>query len=106
MLPSKPCPIQVHYLWFPASLNNNFIDYMILDDYIVTKENEKYFYKDNSQNLLSPKNKPVFYGSSFIDHEYFKKNINNNDLLMIKGSNATGLNKFSKSIKSGQINVI
>ena len=30
---------------------------------------------------------------------YFSKFINNNDLLMIKGSNATGLNQFSKNIK-------
>ena len=30
---------------------------------------------------------------------YLSKFINNNDLLMIKGSNATGLNQFSKNIK-------
>ena len=30
---------------------------------------------------------------------YFSKFINNNDLFMIKGSNATGLNQFSKNIK-------
>ena len=34
------------------------------------------------------------------------KIIHNNDLLMIKGSNATGLNEFSKSIKKGKISVI
>ena len=32
-------------------------------------------------------------------HYYLSKFINNNDLLMIKGSNATGLNQFSKNIK-------
>ena len=32
-------------------------------------------------------------------YHYFSKFINNNDLLMIKGSNATGLNQFSKNIK-------
>ena len=32
-------------------------------------------------------------------HHHFSKFINNNDLLMIKGSNATGLNQFSKNIK-------
>ena len=32
-------------------------------------------------------------------HDYFSKNLHNNDLLMIKGSNATGLNKFSRNIK-------
>ena len=38
--------------------------------------------------------------------DYLGKIINNNDLLMIKGSNATGLNKFSKNIKKGYISVI
>ena len=39
-------------------------------------------------------------------HNHFNKIINNNDLLMIKGSNATGLNQFSKNIKKGQIGAI
>jgi len=34
------------------------------------------------------------------------KIIRNNDLLMIKGSNATGLNRFSRNIKRGQISAI
>ena len=38
--------------------------------------------------------------------KYFAKILHNNDLLMVKGSNATGLNKFSKNIKKGQISVI
>ena len=36
----------------------------------------------------------------------FKKNINNNDIIMIKGSNATGLFKISQNLKKGKINVI
>ena len=39
-------------------------------------------------------------------HDHFCNIINNNDLLMVKGSNATGLNKFSKNIKKEQINAI
>ena len=35
-----------------------------------------------------------------------KNNINNNDYLMIKGSNSTGLNKLTKDIKSGKINAL
>jgi len=34
-------------------------------------------------------------------HNHFSKIIHNNDLLMVKGSNATGLNQFSKNIKRG-----
>ena len=37
---------------------------------------------------------------------HFAKIIRNNDLLMVKGSNATGLNRFSKNIKRGQISAI
>ena len=39
-------------------------------------------------------------------HNHFGKIIRNNDLLMVKGSNATGLNQFSKNIKRGQISAI
>ena len=39
-------------------------------------------------------------------HSYFAKILHNNDLLMVKGSNATGLNKFSENIKKGQIGAI
>ena len=36
----------------------------------------------------------------------FKKDINNNDVVMIKGSNATGLFKISQNLKKGRINAI
>ena len=39
-------------------------------------------------------------------YDHFSKIVHNNDLLMVKGSNATGLNKFSKNIKRGQISAI
>ena len=39
-------------------------------------------------------------------YDYFRKIIHNNDLLMVKGSNATGLNKFSKNIKKGRSGAI
>ena len=39
-------------------------------------------------------------------YSHFGKIIHNNDLLMVKGSNATGLNQFSKNIKRGQISAI
>jgi len=35
-----------------------------------------------------------------------KNNINNNDYLMIKGSNSTGLNKLTNDIKRGKINAL
>ena len=37
---------------------------------------------------------------------HFGKILHNNDLLMVKGSNATGLNQFSKNIKKGKISAI
>ena len=39
-------------------------------------------------------------------HDHLNKILHNNDLLMIKGSNATGLNKVSKNIKKVQTSVI
>ena len=39
-------------------------------------------------------------------YDHFSKIVHNNDLLMVKGSNATGLNQFSKNIKKGQISAV
>ena len=39
-------------------------------------------------------------------YDHFSKIVHKNDLLMVKGSNATGLNQFSKNIKKGQASVI
>ena len=39
-------------------------------------------------------------------YEHFSKIVHNDDLLMVKGSNATGLRQFSKNIKKRHINVI
>jgi len=35
-----------------------------------------------------------------------KNDINNNDYLMIKGSNSTGLNKFTSNLKMGKMNAL
>ena len=32
--------------------------------------------------------------------------LNNNDYLMIKGSNSTGLNKFTRNLKLGNLNAV
>jgi len=56
------------------------------------------YIRDTFKNLSKYKKGKVF--ESLNDaYIYFSKFINNNDLLMIKGSNATGLNQFSKNIK-------
>ena len=39
-------------------------------------------------------------------YDHLGKIIHNNDLLMVKGSNATGLNQFSKNIKKGSYSAI
>ena len=38
--------------------------------------------------------------------DLIKNNIDNNDYLMIKGSNSTGLNKLTNTIKTGKINAL
>ena len=52
-------------------------------------------------NLLSINKKGKAFKNLDDAHNHFKKILHNNDLLMVKGSNATGLNKFSKNIKKG-----
>ena len=63
------------------------------------------YIKETFNSLQSNKKGRVFNNLSDA-HDHFRKIIQNNDLLMVKGSNATGLNKFSKSIKKGQTRVI
>ena len=57
-------------------------------------------------NYLSTDKKGKMFKNTDEAHDYFRKILHNNDLLMVKGSNATGLNQFSKKIKKGQISVI
>ena len=57
----------------------------------------KYTLKSKQGNILQDKN-------DFDD--VFSGILKKNDYLMIKGSNATGLNKLSKNIIRGTINVI
>ena len=57
-------------------------------------------------NYLSRNKKGKIFKNLKEAYDHFGKIIHNNDLLMIKGSNATGLNQFSKNIKKGQINVV
>ena len=57
-------------------------------------------------NYLSLKKRGKIFKNIKEAHDYFGKILHNNDLLMVKGSNATGLNQFSKNIKKGQISAI
>ncbi len=57
-------------------------------------------------NYLSDSKKGKIFRNLNDAYNHFGKILHNNDLLMIKGSNATGLNKFSKNIKRRQISAI
>ena len=57
-------------------------------------------------NSLSKNKKGKVFNDLKEAYDHFSKIVRNNDLLMVKGSNATGLNQFSKNIKRKQINVI
>jgi len=57
-------------------------------------------------NFLSTKKRGKIFNNLTEAYYHLSKIIHNNDLLMIKGSNATGLNQFSRKIKKGQSNVI
>jgi murE/murF fusion protein len=57
-------------------------------------------------NYLSTNKKGKVFKNINEAYSYFGKILHNHDLLMVKGSNATGLNQFSKNIKKGQISAI
>ena len=52
----------------------------------------------NKKGLILKKNSQIIH--------LIKNYINNNDYLMIKGSNSTGLHKVTNSLKTGRINVL
>jgi len=52
-------------------------------------------------NYLSTNKKGKVFKNLKEAYNHFGKILHNNDLLMVKGSNATGLNQFSKKIKKG-----
>ena len=57
-------------------------------------------------NLLSKNKKGKIFNNLDQAYNYLGKILHNNDLLMVKGSNATGLNQFSKNFKKGYISAI
>jgi len=57
-------------------------------------------------NYLSTSKKGKAFKNLNEAYAHFGNILHNNDLLMVKGSNATGLNQFSKNIKRGQISAI
>ena len=78
------------------SINGTSIDYVnVFDKYI----------KNTYQNLNSTKKGLILKNKSQII-DLIKNNINNNDYLMIKGSNSTGLNKITNYIKTGKIHAL
>ena len=61
--------------------------------------------KETYKNLhMSKKGLILKKNSQIID--LIKNSINNNDYLMIKGSNSTGLNNITNSIKMGKISAL
>jgi len=57
-------------------------------------------------NYLSTNKKGKVFKNLKEAHDHLGKILHNNDLLMVKASNATGLNQFSKKIKRSQISAI
>ena len=61
--------------------------------------------KDTYKNINNSKKGLILKKKSEII-DLIKNNIDNNDYLMIKGSNSTGLNKITNDIKTGKINAL
>ena len=79
-----------------TTINNSDIDKV----YIYGK------YIKETFNLLSTNKKGKIFNNLNEAYKHFGKILNNNDLLMVKGSHATGLNKFSQKFKKGSVSVI
>ncbi len=63
------------------------------------------YVKETFKNLHKSKKGLILKKNSHIIN-LIKNNINNNDYLMIKGSNSTGLNKIANNLKIGKINAL
>jgi len=63
------------------------------------------YMKETYKNLNKNKKGLILKKNSQIIH-LIKSSINNNDYLMIKGSNSTGLNKLTNDIKTGKIHAL
>ena len=79
-----------------GSINRSSINRVnVIGNYVV--ETYRNINKDKKGLILKKK-------SEIID--LIKNNINNNDYLMIKGSNSTGLYKLANALKAGRINAL
>ena len=63
------------------------------------------YIKETFNKLKKQKKGEIFKKLNYLER-VFKKDLNNKDIVMIKGSNATGLFKFSQKIKKGKIHAI
>ncbi len=81
---------------FSSIINNSSVDNLSIIGKDI-KETYKNIYK-NKKGLILKENSQIF--------DLIKNNINNNDYLMIKGSNATGLYKIANALKKGRSNAL
>ena len=106
---------------------NNFKKHLILGDMLELGKHSKKLHKEISKSINQTSINRINVFGSHIKETYknidntkkglilknkseiinvIKNDINNNDYLMIKGSNSTGLNKLINDIKKGKINAL
>jgi MurE/MurF fusion protein len=78
------------------SINKTSINYVNVIGKHITETYKNI--NNNKKGIILKKNSQII--------DLIKNNINNNDYLMIKGSNSTGLNKLTNALKSGKINAL
>tara|TARA_Y100000590_G_scaffold469508_1_gene657446 strand:- start:65 stop:2869 length:2805 start_codon:yes stop_codon:yes gene_type:complete len=109
------------------SINKKLRRFVLLGDMLELGKRSKRFHRDLSSVINRSKIDKVFvYGKHIKEtfngllvekkgkifknlkeaYNHFNKILHNHDLLMVKGSNATGLGEFSKNIKKGQISAL
>ena len=63
------------------------------------------YIKETYKNLNNSKKGVILKNNSQII-DLIKNNLNNNDYLMIKGSNSTGLHRLTNDLREGKINAL
>jgi len=110
IMASRPSPIQVSYLGFPGTLGAKFIDYLIMDNYIINSSNRKFFseniiYMPSSYQCNSNFSKDIQYH----DREYFNLPKDKFILCSLNNSqkyNKKLLNSWAKILKNNSNTVL
>ena len=56
------------------------------------------FFRRSIKKLIKPKNEYIYFKSKNLIMKFLNKNVHNNDIILIKCSNSTEINKFTSDL--------